>query len=139
MRSNKKYNIGKCILSAILPWAYLLVCFGFKYKLILFFPALLLLSFLYIAPFFTQAAQAKNEDIKSIKPFIISDALFALLPSLLSCTLTSVVLDVFFEGFDLVWFFSPILMAVFVFLTLYFWLKYYVNNKVLKKIKKPER
>lgn len=130
-----KENIFKCVLSVCLPWIYLYACYGPAYSLMWFVPAVLIISLIYIIPFFVNTNKIKMTDVVSIKSFIVSDAIFSLLPSEICCVFTAIILDVFFDGFKHVWFFTSILMCVFLFATLYFWLRYYVSNGIAKRIK----
>ena len=136
-----KENIVKLILGIILPWAYLYVCFSGFYGILFLIPATVIVSILYAVPLFLNSAKVKSEEVKTIKPYIIRDALFSLLPAVSSCLFTSITLDVFFDGFEHIWLFATILLCIFVFLTLYFWFRYYISNTVIKRIKakKPFR
>lgn len=139
MESNKRINIARAVSSTVLPLIYLYLCFGFSLGIALFFPSLLIICVLYAIPHFVTASKVKSDEIKTVKPFIVADTLFSLLPSVGSCLFASIILDAFFSGFELLWLFSAVLMIIFVFVTLYFWLRYYINNKVIKNIKKPRR
>ena len=133
-------NVIRAVYSAIIPLAFLYVChFPSFSSLLVFLPALIISAFLYLVPLFVSLSKIKSENLKSIKPLIAEDAVFSLSPAIVICFFTSLFIYLFFDGFELVWFFSPIIMCVLLLLTLYFWLMYLFNNTVVKRVKKPVR
>lgn len=130
----------RAVYSAILPLAFLFVCGIPSFSSLMFFmPALIVTAVLYLLPLYFSLAKIKSDTVKSIKPYILKDLLFSLLPAVAVCFFASLFIHLFVDGFALIWFFSPIIICTVVLVTLYFWLLYWFNNSLVKKVKKPVR
>ncbi len=133
---SKKATIVKAVFYALLPLAYLTVCnFIHIESVIWLLPISALVAILYTIPHFAMQAKAKSKEVITVKPFIISDLLYALLPSYGVAFFFTVGVYVFADGGDACWLFCCIALATFTLITLYFWLSYYIYGIVYKKIK----
>ncbi len=130
-----KENIIKTTLGICLPLAYYYVCFWGYYSILFFIPVTIVVSVLYSVPYFLNAHRIKNDKVTSIKAFIVNDALFSMLPAASCCILTAIILETFFTGYDDVWLFAVILLLIFILVSLYFWLRYYITQNVIKRLK----
>jgi len=133
-----KENIIKATLGICLPLAYYYVCFFGYYSILFFIPATIVVSVLYSVPYFLNAHKIKSNNVTTIKAFIVNDALFSLLPASSCCVLTAIILETFFTGYEDVWLFAVILLLIFIIVALYFWLRYFVSNSVIKRLKEKK-
>ncbi len=133
---SKKASIAKAVYYSAVPSAYIIVCTYMKVSALLWMiPITALAVLLYTIPFFGMQNSIKKEnDINSIKPYILSDFLYALLPSCGISFFLSLGIYVFSDA-DLVWMFYIIYISAAVLIALYFWLSYYIFGTVYKKIK----
>lgn len=133
----KKSKIIKAALSAALPVIYYILCLCLGVSSVFWIlPLTFLMAVSYTIPLFINVRKIKCGNFVSVKPFIISDLLFWMTPSVLSAFLLALGIYIFTEGLELVFMFAIILSALFVFVNLYFWLSYYVNNTVIKRLSK---
>lgn len=131
----KKAKIIKAALSAALPLVYYGLCFFLGVTSILWIlPLTFLMAILYIIPLFINVSKIKKGNYISIKPFIITDLLYGILPSVSSTFALALGLYLFIKGFELVFMFAIILSALFILVNSYFWFSYYINNTVIKRI-----
>ncbi len=131
---SKKASLVKALYYCALPIAYILVCTFINASILWLVPITLVMSLLYTIPFFGMQNAVKSDDVKSIKPFIISDFLYALLPSWCAVFFISIGVYVFADA-DSVWLFCIIDFAISIFVAMYFWLSYYVFGVIYKNIK----
>ncbi len=136
----KKSKIIKAALSAALPVVYYVLCLCLGVSSILWvLPLTFIMAISYTIPLFLNVRKIKFGNYNSIKPFVMSDLAFWMLPSVLSAFLLALGIYIFTDGLELVFMFAIILSALFVFVNLYFWLSYYVNNTILKRLTKDIR
>ena len=131
----KKTKIIKAAFSAALPLVYYVLCFCLGVSSIIWvLPLTFLMAIGYTIPLFINLGKIKKGNYVSVRPFIVSDLLFGILPSVLSTFAVALGLYIFISGFELVFMFAIIISAIFVVVNLYFWLSYYINNTVVKRI-----
>jgi len=131
----KKAKIIKAALSAALPLVYYGLCYFLGVSSILWIlPLTFIMGIAYTVPLFINVKKIKNSNYLSVKPFILSDLLYWILPSVSSTFALALGLYLFIEGFELVFMFAIILSVLFIIVNLYFWLSYYINNTVIKRI-----
>lgn len=131
----KSENVFKAVFNVCLPLVYFYVCYGIDFGILFFIPATIGVSVLYAILYFINTNRIKNDEVTSIKPFILNDLLYSVLPAVCSCIFNAIVLNVFFDIFEDIWLFASILLCVFVLIALYFWFRYYISNNVVKRLK----
>lgn len=132
----KKSKIIKAAFSAALPLVYYSICFLLGVSSIIWvLPLTFLMAIGYTVPLFINQSKIKKGNYLSVKPFIVSDLLFGILPSVLTTFGVALGLYIFVGGIDrIVFMFAIIISAIFVVVNLYFWFSYYINNTVIKRI-----
>lgn len=132
-----KAKAGRSVYSALLPLLYLIACYKVGVtSVLLFIPFAMIVTLLFMLPFFINVHKIKQATVASIKPFILDDLLFSALPSIATAFFASLAMYIFFDGFQLIWMFSSTAIVLFVVFTLYIWLVYWINNSIAKKLKK---
>jgi len=128
-------KIIKGVYSGVLPVVYYLLCFYLGVSSIFWvLPLTFVVALLYAIPLFVNVSRIKNGDYISIKPFIVGDLLYSIAPSVGVAFIAALVIYLFVKGLELVFMFTIILTLLFVLVNLYFWLSYYVNNTIVKRI-----
>ena len=130
-------KIIKAIFSALLPVVYFVLCFKVNAEepLVWLLPFTFICVFAYSAPFIYTQSRIKARGGESIKPYIASDALFVLLPAVICSLASALVFYIFTPDSELIWFFALILTAAFILISAYFWLSYYMNVTIARKIR----
>ena len=132
----------KSAFSALLPVVYFVLCYkagaeaeagldGVVWLLLYTFACALV----YAVPFVITQSRIKARAGDSIKPYIAADALFVFLPAAVSSLASALLFYIFSSDRGYIWFFAFVLLAAFILITLYFWLSYYVNIVIARKIK----
>ena len=133
---SKKAKIGKAVFYTLLPVSYIIVCnFVTIANLLWLLPISAFVAVLYTIPFFIIQSKIKAKAVVSIKPFILSDLLYALLPSCGVSFFLSIGIYIFSDIGSTAMLFCGIIIGMFILITLYFWLSYYMYGIVYKKIK----
>lgn len=131
----KKTKIIKAVFSAALPAVYYFLCmFLGVSSVILVLPMTFFVAIAYAIPLFINVSVIKKGEFSSIKPFVIGDLLFMMLPAVCSAFSLALTLFLFSDDATLVFMFAIILVLIFIVINLYFWFSYYINNTVIKKL-----
>lgn len=133
----KAEKIARLVLSAILPLGFYLVCYYVSVSSILWLMvATFAVAFIYSLPDIFSLSRIKNGCYGSIKGFIVTDALYSLLPSLVISFLVAIFYFLFLKSFDNVFMLTIILSFIFVAISCFFYMAYLLCNAFAKRFNK---
>ena len=136
-KAGRKEKIIRLATALVLPLIFYLVCYFMKVGSILWIlPMTFILALLFTVPCFINVGKIKNGNYESVKPFILTDLLYYLLPAVGMSFASALFLYLFFDEFKFIFILTIILVSLFILIDAYFWLSYYVNNTIGRRMKK---